>query len=84
MRQIRISKAGPPEALTVKEARDPEVQNGEMRVRVEACGVNFADVMGCTPTYLGFLSCRAMRSLDAWTRSAAESMRAGSAAMCSH
>ena len=46
MRQIWISRAGPPEALTVKEAPDPEPQKGEMRVRVEACGVNFADVMG--------------------------------------
>ncbi len=46
MRQIWISKAGPPETLTIKEAPDPEPQKGEMRVRVEACGVNFADVMG--------------------------------------
>src|SRR5208283_5289565 len=46
MRQIWISRAGPPEALTVKEAPDPQAQVGEMRVRVEACGVNFADVMG--------------------------------------
>jgi synaptic vesicle membrane protein VAT-1 len=46
MRQIWISMAGPPEALTIREAPDPEVQKGEMRVRVEASGVNFADIMG--------------------------------------
>jgi len=46
MRQIWISKAGPPEALIVKEAPDPQAQKGEMRVRVEASGVNFADIMG--------------------------------------
>ena len=46
MRQIWISKAGPPETLTIREAPDPQAQEGEMRVRVEACGVNFADVMG--------------------------------------
>ncbi len=46
MRQIWISKAGPPETLIVKEAPDPQPQKGEMRVRVEACGVNFADIMG--------------------------------------
>ena len=46
MRQIWISKAGPPEVLVVKEAPDPHPAAGEMRVRVQASGVNFADVMG--------------------------------------
>jgi synaptic vesicle membrane protein VAT-1 len=46
MRQIWITKAGPPEALTVREVPDPQPQKGEMRLRVEASGVNFADVMG--------------------------------------
>ena len=46
MRQIWISKAGPPETLTIREAPDPKPEKGEMRIRVEACGVNFADVMG--------------------------------------
>ncbi len=43
MRQIWISKAGPPEVLVVKEAPDPQPAAG---VRVEASGVNFADVLG--------------------------------------
>jgi synaptic vesicle membrane protein VAT-1 len=46
MRQIWISKSGPPEVLVVKEAPDPHPAAGEMRIRVEASGVNFADIMG--------------------------------------
>ena len=46
MRQIWISKTGAPEVLIVKEAPDPRPGAGEVRVRVEASGVNFADVMG--------------------------------------
>ena len=46
MRQIWISKAGPPEVLVVKEAPDPRPSPGELRIRVEASGVNFADIMG--------------------------------------
>ena len=46
MRQIWIPKSGPPEVLSVKEAPDPQPAKGEMRIRVEASGVNFADVMG--------------------------------------
>ena len=46
MRQIWISKAGAPEVLVVKEAPDPHPAAGEMRVRVQASGINFADIMG--------------------------------------
>src|SRR5271170_1035332 len=46
MRQIWITKAGPPEVLEVKEAPDPEPKAGEVRVRVEASGINFADILG--------------------------------------
>lgn len=46
MRQIWIPKAGPPEVLELREARDPLPGPGEVRIRVEAAGVNFADVMG--------------------------------------
>jgi NADPH:quinone reductase-like Zn-dependent oxidoreductase len=46
MRQIWISKAGPPETLLLKEAPDPNPRAGEARIRVEASGINFADVMG--------------------------------------
>lgn len=46
MRQIWITKAGGPEVLLIKEAADPRPQPGEVRIRVEASGVNFADIMG--------------------------------------
>jgi len=46
MRQVWITKAGEPEVLKVKEAPDPEPKPGELRIRVEAAGVNFADIMG--------------------------------------
>jgi synaptic vesicle membrane protein VAT-1 len=46
MRQIWISKAGPPETLVLTEAPDPNPRAGEARIRVEASGINFADVMG--------------------------------------
>lgn len=46
MRQIWIPKAGPPEVLELREAPDPLPGPGEVRIRVEASGVNFADVVG--------------------------------------
>ncbi len=46
MRRIWIPKAGPPEVLEIREERDPLPPRGQLRIRVEASGVNFADVMG--------------------------------------
>jgi synaptic vesicle membrane protein VAT-1 len=46
MRQIWITRTGPPEVLEVKEAPDPQPKAGEVRVRVEASGINFADILG--------------------------------------
>jgi len=46
MRQIWIPRSGPPEVLELREAPDPEPRAGELRIRVEAAGVNFADIMG--------------------------------------
>src|SRR6202050_2048582 len=46
MRQIWITKAGPPEVLEIREAPDPQPKTGEVRIRVEGSGVNFADIMG--------------------------------------
>ncbi len=46
MKRIWISRVGPPETLELREERDPLPQPGEIRIRVEAAGVNFADVMG--------------------------------------
>ena len=46
MRQIWITKIGPPEVLQIREAPLPLPANGEVRIRVEAAGINFADIMG--------------------------------------
>lgn len=46
MRQIWIAKAGEPEVLQIQEGPAPTPRNGEVRIRVEASGVNFADILG--------------------------------------
>ena len=46
MQQIWIQKAGAPEVLKLQDAPDPIPRNGEVRIRVEAAGVNFLDVLG--------------------------------------
>ena len=51
MRQIWITKAGPPEVLQVREAPDPEPADGEVRIRVKAAGINFADLMARVGLY---------------------------------
>jgi NADPH:quinone reductase-like Zn-dependent oxidoreductase len=45
MRQVWITKTGAPEVLQVREAPDPEARAGEVRIRVRAAGINFADLM---------------------------------------
>src|SRR5882672_7281718 len=45
MRAIWITKHGGPEVLEVREAPDPQPQAGEVRVRIRAAGLNFAEVM---------------------------------------
>ncbi len=44
MRQIWITRPGPPEVLEVREAPDPTAAAGQIRVRVRASGINFADL----------------------------------------
>jgi NADPH:quinone reductase-like Zn-dependent oxidoreductase len=51
MRQIWITRAGAPEVLAVKEAPDPEAGAGQVRVRVRASGINFADLMARVGLY---------------------------------
>jgi NADPH:quinone reductase-like Zn-dependent oxidoreductase len=46
MKQIFIPKAGAPEVLELRESADPQPAPGQLRIRVEATGVNFADIMG--------------------------------------
>ncbi|MGH7898765.1 MAG: alcohol dehydrogenase catalytic domain-containing protein [Candidatus Binatia bacterium] len=45
MRQIWITRVGPPEVLEIREAPDPTPKPGEVRIRVRASGINFADIM---------------------------------------
>jgi len=45
MRQVWIPRIGGPDVLEVREAADPEPRAGEVRVRVAASGVNFADCL---------------------------------------
>src|SRR3954462_15917617 len=45
MRQVVIPRHGPPEVFEVREVPDPVAADGELRVRVRAAGVNFADVL---------------------------------------
>lgn len=45
MKAIWITRAGGPEVLEVREGPDPVPRAGEVRVRVRAAGLNFADVM---------------------------------------
>jgi len=51
MRQVWISKAGPPEVLEVREAPDPQASPGQVRIRVNAAGINFADLMARVGLY---------------------------------
>ncbi|HEU0302436.1 MAG TPA: hypothetical protein VFR37_23455, partial [Longimicrobium sp.] len=45
MRQVWITRRGGPEVLQVREAPDPRPAEGEIRIRVAAAGINFADVL---------------------------------------
>lgn len=51
MRQIWITKAGAPKVLQVREAADPTPKAGELRIRVRASGINFADLMARVGLY---------------------------------
>jgi len=51
MRQVWITKAGAPQVLQVREAPDPTPKPGELRIRVRACGINFADLMARVGLY---------------------------------
>jgi NADPH:quinone reductase-like Zn-dependent oxidoreductase len=51
MRQVWITKTGPPEVLQVREAPDPQVVAGGVRIRVRAAGINFADLMARVGLY---------------------------------
>jgi NADPH:quinone reductase-like Zn-dependent oxidoreductase len=45
MREIVITKTGPPSVLQVRNSSDPTPSENEVRIRVKASGINFADLM---------------------------------------
>ena len=45
MRQLVIPRYGPPEVLEVREASEPRVEPGTVRIRVHAAGINFSDLL---------------------------------------
>src|SRR6187549_878899 len=45
MKQLVIVGHGGPEKLQVREAADPAPKPGEVRIRVRASGINFADIL---------------------------------------
>jgi NADPH:quinone reductase-like Zn-dependent oxidoreductase len=45
MRQIWIPKTGEPEVMELREAPDPSPSRNEIRIRVKASGINFADIL---------------------------------------
>ena len=45
MRQVVITRRGPPDVLEVREAPDPVATPGTVRIRVHAAGINFSDLL---------------------------------------
>ena len=45
MKAVRFHKTGGPEVLLYEDVPDPTPKDGEVLIRIEAAGVNFADVM---------------------------------------
>src|SRR5688500_17727893 len=45
MRAVEITRSGGPEVLVVREKPAPALTDGQVRVRVKAAGVNFADLL---------------------------------------
>ena len=51
MRQVVLTRRGGPEVVEVRDAPDPQPAAGEVRIRVRAAGLNFADVMARVGMY---------------------------------
>jgi len=52
MKAIRIHETGGPEVMQMEEVEVPTPQEGEVLVKVEAAGVNYADLAQCQGAYL--------------------------------
>jgi len=53
MKAVVVTRPGGPEVLEVRDVPDPKPKPGEVIVRVEAVGVNFADTMSTRGSYPG-------------------------------
>jgi synaptic vesicle membrane protein VAT-1 len=51
MRAVWITRSAGPEALEVRETADPQPAPGQVRIRVRAAGLNFAEVMAAQGLY---------------------------------
>jgi NADPH:quinone reductase-like Zn-dependent oxidoreductase len=51
MRQMVVTRHGPPEVLQLRQSADPVPGHGEVRLAVRAAGVNFADVLARVGLY---------------------------------
>jgi NADPH:quinone reductase-like Zn-dependent oxidoreductase len=51
MRAVVVTRHGPPEVLAVQQRPDPVPGPGQVRIAVEAAGLNFADVLGRAGLY---------------------------------
>jgi len=45
MRAVVCKEFGPPESLVVDEVLSPELGPGQVRIGVDACGINFPDTL---------------------------------------
>lgn len=53
MKAAVVTRLGPPEVLVLREERDPEPGEGQVRIRVATAGVNFADILARMGLYPG-------------------------------
>lgn len=56
MKAARITKHGGPEVVEVVELPVPEPRPGQVRLKVEAAGLNYSDLMICRGSYLDAIS----------------------------
>lgn len=53
MRQVMITKHGGPGVLQIREGNDPLPRKGQVKIRVRAAGINFADILARRGMYPG-------------------------------
>ena len=53
MKAAVVTRLGPPEVFALREMPDPEPAEGQVRIRVAAVGVNFADILARMGLYPG-------------------------------